>query len=125
MHYYFFTTLFCLFFGSLLGQQQEPINSDLSPYIEDSRAIKLIGQTISDTSQQTITQNGKTYYWFASRDQALDFFQNLDRQLDYMEVFINEPSFGTEMYEIRRKILRKSYYDTNLDREISSIVQLN
>ena len=123
----FFTFLFFAIMATLSttlsaqAQDAEP----LSPYIEDSRAIQLEGIQVQNTQQSTIEINGETYQWFATREEALDYFKNMNQQFDFMKVYINDVNFGMETYEIRRKILRKSYYNTPMEREIFTMVQVN
>jgi hypothetical protein len=122
-----FTLLFilcCCSFFELKAQTNLGQHTKQGPYIEDSRAVKLIGRQLPQPIPEHYEENGKTYQCFASKDDALDYFKAMDAQFDYMEVVVNAPTQSEELYEIQRQILRHAYYDTDMEKEIFSILKV-
>ena len=98
-------------------------SSRLEPYMEDSRALE-IRYTTTITEDSTIIQNGNSYQLFSSTREALLAFENELKKSDYTIYYVIGAGV-TEVYELRRKVLRKQFYHRQeLPREISETVQI-
>lgn len=82
---------FLLFLASHRLMAQTPAGSDQPRKLEASRTMQIKRMQVPDKSVDHVTVDGKKYRWFATRQEAITFFNNMTLKYDMIVVYIDSP----------------------------------